>query len=158
MHSPNAVHRRRKSSVRLKCIGDPLHLTVAVDAGQNAAGFGEQFAGAVKAVLMFELGGGDSGDARLEREHVVVAGGLAVFAFDRDDDHQQTVIFHLKQPNAQVLANLAMDFASILSAEYGDVMLKAKTPEKVDQEPIGTGPFAFVNYQKDAAIRFKAKA
>ena len=67
-----------------------------------------------------------------------------------------TVVFHLKQPNAPVLANLAMDFASILSAEYADVMLKAKTPEKVDQEPIGTGPFSFVAYQKDAAIRFKA--
>ena len=68
----------------------------------------------------------------------------------------QTVIFHLKQPNAPVLANLAMDFASILSGEYADAMLKAGTPEKVDQEPIGTGPFMFVNYQKDAAIRFKA--
>ena len=67
-----------------------------------------------------------------------------------------TVVFKLKQPNAPVLANLAMDFATILSAEYGDVMLKAGTPEKVDQEPIGTGPFSFVNYQKDAAIRFKA--
>ena len=67
-----------------------------------------------------------------------------------------TVVFKLKQPNAPVLANLAMDFATILSAEYGDVMLKAGTPEKVDQEPIGTGPFSFVTYQKDAAIRFKA--
>ena len=67
-----------------------------------------------------------------------------------------TVVFHLKQANAAILANLAMDFASILSAEYADTMLKAGTPEKVDQEPIGTGPFSFVNYQKDAAIRFKA--
>ena len=67
-----------------------------------------------------------------------------------------TVVFKLKQPNAPVLANLAMDFATILSAEYGDAMLKAGSPEKVDQEPIGTGPFSFVNYQKDAAIRFKA--
>ena len=35
-------------------------------------------------------------------------------------------------------------------------MLKAGTPEKVDQEPIGTGPFQLVNYQKDAVIRYKA--
>lgn len=35
-------------------------------------------------------------------------------------------------------------------------MLKAGTPEKVDQEPIGTGPFELVNYQKDAVIRYKA--
>jgi len=67
-----------------------------------------------------------------------------------------TVVFHLKQPNAAMLANLAMDFATILSGEYADAMLKAGTPEKVDQEPVGTGPFVLVNYQKDAAIRFKA--
>jgi hypothetical protein len=37
-----------------------------------------------------------------------------------------------------------MDFASILSAEYGDVMLKKGTPENVDTWPIGTGP-PFIN-------------
>ena len=35
-------------------------------------------------------------------------------------------------------------------------MLKAGTPEKIDQEPIGTGPFYLVQYQKDAVIRYKA--
>ena len=75
-------------------------------------------------------------------------------SIEKKDD--MTVVFNLKQPNAPVLANLAMDFATILSAEYGDAMLKAGTPEKMDQEPIGTGPFSFVAYQKDAAIRFKA--
>ena len=35
-------------------------------------------------------------------------------------------------------------------------MLKAGTPEKIDQEPIGTGPFYLVQYQKDAIIRYKA--
>ena len=75
-------------------------------------------------------------------------------SIEKKDD--LTVVFNLKQPNAPVLANLAMDFATILSAEYADVMLKAGTPEKVDQEPVGTGPFSFVTYQKDAAIRFKA--
>jgi dipeptide transport system substrate-binding protein len=75
-------------------------------------------------------------------------------AIDKVDDN--TVKFTLKEPNAPIVANLAMDFATILSGEYADVMLKAGTPEKVDQEPIGTGPFTFVNYQKDAVIRFKA--
>ena len=73
---------------------------------------------------------------------------------EKTDD--MTVVFKLKQPNAPMLANLAMDFASILSAEYADAMMKAGSPEKVDQDPIGTGAFTFVNYQKDAAIRFKA--
>ena len=35
-------------------------------------------------------------------------------------------------------------------------MLKAGTPEKIDQDPIGTGPFYLVQYQKDAVVRFKA--
>jgi dipeptide transport system substrate-binding protein len=35
-------------------------------------------------------------------------------------------------------------------------MLKAGTPEKVDQEPVGTGPFLLESYQKDAVIRYKA--
>ncbi len=65
-------------------------------------------------------------------------------------------MFKLKEPNAPIIANLAMDFATIMSAEYADAMLKAGTPEKVDQEPIGTGPFQLVNYQKDAVIRYKA--
>ena len=75
-------------------------------------------------------------------------------AIDKVDDN--TVKFTLKEPNAPIVANLAMDFATILSAEYADAMLKAGTPEKIDQEPIGTGAFSFVNYQKDAVIRFKA--
>ena len=46
----------------------------------------------------------------------------------------------------------------IQSKEYADAMLKAGTPEKLDQEPIGTGPFYLVQYQKDAVIRYKAFA
>lgn len=69
---------------------------------------------------------------------------------------EYTVRFHLKQPNAPFLANLGMDFASILSQEYADAMLKAGSPDKVDKNPIGTGPFEFVSYKKDASIRYKA--
>jgi dipeptide transport system substrate-binding protein len=49
-----------------------------------------------------------------------------------------------------------MDFATIISKEYADAMLKAGKPETVDQEPVGTGPFVFESYQKDAIIRYKA--
>ena len=75
-------------------------------------------------------------------------------SIDKVDDH--TVKFTLNKPNAPFIANMAMDFAAIHSKEYMDAMLKAGTPEKVDQEPIGTGPFEFVSYQKDAVIRYKA--
>jgi len=67
-----------------------------------------------------------------------------------------TVKFVLNRPEAPMIANLAMDFASILSAEYADNMSAAGTPEKVDLDPVGTGPFTLVAYQKDAVIRYKA--
>ncbi|AUG51915.1 ABC transporter substrate-binding protein [Thalassospira marina] len=70
------------------------------------------------------------------------------------DDY--TVKFVLNRPEAPFIANMAMDFASILSGEYADKMLEAGTPEQVDLEPVGTGPFQYVQYQKDAVIRYKA--
>jgi dipeptide transport system substrate-binding protein len=73
---------------------------------------------------------------------------------DRIDDY--TVKITLNAPEAPFLANLAMEYAGIQSKEYADAMLKAGTPEKIDQEPIGTGPFYLVQYQKDAVIRYKA--
>ena len=73
---------------------------------------------------------------------------------EKVDDY--TVRFHLNRPEAPFIANLGMDFASILSAEYADAMLAAGTPETVDLEPIGTGPFQFAAYQKDAVIRYQA--
>lgn len=69
------------------------------------------------------------------------------------DDY--TVKFILKEPQAPIIANLAMDFASIQSAEYAAVLTKLGKPELIDQEPIGTGPFSFVRYEKDATIRYK---
>ena len=73
---------------------------------------------------------------------------------EKVDDY--TVKISLKVPNAPFLANLAMDFASIYSAEYADKLLKAGTLEKIDNVPVGTGPFEFVSYQKDSTVRFKA--
>jgi len=75
-------------------------------------------------------------------------------SIEKVDDY--TVRIKLKQPNAPFLADLAMDFATIQSAEYADFLLKKGTPEQFDQIPVGTGPFQFVAYQKDAVIRYKA--
>lgn len=80
--------------------------------------------------------------------------GTLLRSIKKLDDH--TVAFELSRPEAPFLANLAMDFASIQSKEYADTMMKAGTPEKLDLEPIGTGPFSLVSYQKDAVIRYKA--
>jgi dipeptide transport system substrate-binding protein len=73
---------------------------------------------------------------------------------EKVDDY--TVRFVLKRPEAPFLADMAMDFASILSKEYFDAMLKKGTPNAADVYPIGTGPFEFVSYQKDATIRYRA--
>jgi dipeptide transport system substrate-binding protein len=70
------------------------------------------------------------------------------------DDY--TVRFNLKRPEAPFLADMAMDFASILSQEYFESMMKKGTPNAADVYPIGTGPFEYVSYQKDATIRYKA--
>ncbi len=75
-------------------------------------------------------------------------------AVEKVDDH--TIRFKLTKPSAPFLANMAMDFASIISAEYGDAMMKAKTPEKLDIEPVGTGPFVWKSYRKDSEIRYEA--
>ena len=68
----------------------------------------------------------------------------------------RTVRFKLKRSEAPFLADLAMDFASILSKEYFEAMQNGGTPNAADVNPIGTGPFEFVSYQKDATIRYKA--
>src|SRR3546814_16922289 len=35
-------------------------------------------------------------------------------------------------------------------------MMEAGTPEQIDLQPVGTGPFQLIAYQKDAVIRYKA--
>src|SRR4051794_37085723 len=70
------------------------------------------------------------------------------------DDY--TVRFVLKRPEAPFLADMAMDFASILSKEYFETMMKKGTPNAADAYPIGTGPFEFASHQKDATIRYRA--
>jgi dipeptide transport system substrate-binding protein len=75
-------------------------------------------------------------------------------SIEKVDDY--TLKITLNQPEAPFLSDLAMEWAAIQSKEYADAMLKAGTPEKIDQEPIGTGPFYLVQYQKDAVVRFKA--
>jgi dipeptide transport system substrate-binding protein len=73
---------------------------------------------------------------------------------ERVDDN--TVRITLNRPEAPFLSDLAMEYAAIQSKEYADAMMKAGTPERIDQEPIGTGPFYLLQYQKDAIIRYRA--
>jgi peptide/nickel transport system substrate-binding protein len=70
----------------------------------------------------------------------------------------QHVRFTLNHPDATFLATLSMGFASIYSAEYATQLMAAGTPEKLNSQPIGTGPFVFKRYQKDAVVRYTANA
>ena len=73
---------------------------------------------------------------------------------DKVDD--LTVKFVLNRPEAPFIADLAMDFASVLSKEYADKLQADGKMEQMNQQPLGTGPFTFVAYQPDAVIRYKA--
>ena len=87
-------------------------------------------------------------------------GGMSMDTLIKDivkvDDY--TVKFVLNQVEAPFIANMAMDFASIASAEYAALIEKTGNLEMFDQNPVGTGPFQLVAYQKDAVIRYKAFA
>ncbi|WP_207883566.1 ABC transporter substrate-binding protein [Pseudomonas sp. 30_B] len=73
---------------------------------------------------------------------------------DKVDD--LTVRFTLNHPEAPFLADMAMGFASIYSAEYGDQLLAAGKQGQLNNLPIGTGPFVFSRYAKDAQVRYRA--
>ena len=66
-----------------------------------------------------------------------------------------TVQFVLKKPLNLFPKLVAMEFAIILSKEYGDFLLKKKQPAKIDFEPVGTGPFILEKYVKGNLIRYK---
>jgi dipeptide transport system substrate-binding protein len=76
-----------------------------------------------------------------------------VKSIEKVDDY--TVKITLNQPEAPFLANIAMPFASIVSKEYADTLEAAGAQEDLNNLPIGTGPFKFVAYQKDAVIRYQ---
>ncbi|WP_269531486.1 ABC transporter substrate-binding protein [Chitinimonas sp. BJYL2] len=70
------------------------------------------------------------------------------------DDY--TVRFTLRKANVTFATYLAMAFAGIHSAEYGNQLLRNKQANNINNYPVGTGPYRFVSYQKDAAVRMEA--
>jgi len=82
--------------------------------------------------------------------------GLAklIKSIDKVDD--LTVRFTLNNANVTFLTNISLDFASILSLEYAQAMSAKGEADLIDPQPVGTGPFILVDYQKDGAIRYRA--
>jgi cationic peptide transport system substrate-binding protein len=60
----------------------------------------------------------------------------------------------LNKPESSFLANLATDFAVILSAEYADKLISRNQKELIDYQPIGTGPYQLANFRQDRYIRY----
>lgn len=75
-------------------------------------------------------------------------------SIEKVDDY--TVNFHLTAKNSTLVSMLTLGSFSITSAEYADQMMAAGTPEKLDLEPVGTGPFAWVSYETDTQINYVA--
>lgn len=70
-----------------------------------------------------------------------------------------TVRFTLSRPEAPFLADMAMEaLGSIFSAEYGEQLQKSGKLDQLNTQPVGSGPFVFKSYQKDAIIRYTANA
>ncbi|MCL1143921.1 ABC transporter substrate-binding protein [Shewanella gaetbuli] len=68
--------------------------------------------------------------------------------------NEYQIVFKLNRKDASFLSNLATDFAIILSREYADQLLIEGEPEKIDLQPIGTGPFQLNQYVKNEFIRY----
>lgn len=79
-----------------------------------------------------------------------------IAAVEKVDDH--TVKITLKEVDAPFLQNIAMPFAYISSAEYADQLAKNGNAADFNNKPVGTGPFKFVSYNKDAQIRYARNA
>lgn len=65
-----------------------------------------------------------------------------------------TIRFNLTHADNAFLANLATDYAIILSAEYAEQLTAQKTKANIDTYPIGTGPFKLKEYRVGSLIRF----
>jgi cationic peptide transport system substrate-binding protein len=80
--------------------------------------------------------------------------GLSNLIENIEKINDYTIRFHLSHADNSFLANLATDFAIILSAEYAEKLTKQKAKSDIDTHPIGTGPFKLKEYRVGSLIRF----
>lgn len=80
--------------------------------------------------------------------------GLSDLIDDIEKINDYTIRFHLSHADSTFIANLATDFAIILSAEYAEQLTKQKARSDIDTHPIGTGPFKLKEYRVGSLIRF----
>ncbi|WP_229817078.1 ABC transporter substrate-binding protein [Thalassotalea profundi] len=78
--------------------------------------------------------------------------GKLINNIERINDY--TVRFNLNQADSTILANLASDFAIILSKEYADTLAQYNFHTNIDSSPIGTGPFKLKSYRAGSYIKY----
>lgn len=84
--------------------------------------------------------------------------GLAQSVQSLEKLDARTVRFTLREPNVGFPSVLAMAFAGIHSAEYGQQLLRQGRAADLNAQPVGTGPYRFVAYRKDEAVRLAANS
>ncbi|KQV60486.1 hypothetical protein ASC95_03275 [Pelomonas sp. Root1217] len=67
-------------------------------------------------------------------------------------DHQVRIT--LAERDASFLSALSFTFTLMQSAELGAQLLKAGTPHRIAQMPVGTGPFQLKSFRADSVIRY----
>jgi dipeptide transport system substrate-binding protein len=92
------------------------------------------------------------GGASYDEWNALLAGRVS--AVTKVDDY--TVRFDLSESVAPLLGILSMPSFAVFSAEYAAKMMQAGTPDLLDANPIGTGPFSMVRYQRDSNVRMRA--
>lgn len=70
----------------------------------------------------------------------------------RVSDYQ--VRFELFNAESSFLANMATDFAVVLSQEYAMKLKAQQQLDLFDQYPIGTGPYIYKEYRRDHLVRY----
>ncbi|WP_225182609.1 ABC transporter substrate-binding protein SapA [Pectobacterium aroidearum] len=66
---------------------------------------------------------------------------------------EYSVEIRLNSPDASFLWHLATHYAPILSAEYAQRLAKEDKKERLDREPVGTGPYLLNEYRNGQYIR-----
>lgn len=70
----------------------------------------------------------------------------------RVSDYQ--VRFELFNAESSFLANMATDFAVVLSREYAMQLKQREQVNLFDQYPVGTGPYIYKEYRRDHLVRY----
>jgi len=67
----------------------------------------------------------------------------------------RTVEFRLNKPDASFLWHLATHYASVMSAEYAAQLEKSGHQERLDRQPVGTGPYQLNEYRAGQYVRLQ---